>query len=179
MKRSEYKASKGVHRAEPALPSSALFENSTKSLPSQDLAGGTQLVPTENIRPREKTPPHRNSSGAGLSLLERIRATYPGNSERPDGSPLAVPASSPQPTTTTTPTTTQTQTQAPPQFPGFRIVAVAGPLWPIAPDIVYSPDASSSERRSALDQFEWSDLVDARIRKRDPEVGLYSSHLDI
>jgi len=125
---------------------------------------------SENIRPREKTPPHRNSSGADLSLLERIRATYPGNSERPDGSPLAVPASSPQPATT----------QAPqPQVSGFRIVAVAGPLWPIDPDIVYSPDASSSERRSALDQFEWSDLVDARIRKREPEVGLYSSHLDI
>ena len=175
MKRSEYKASKGVHRENPSYPSSALFENSTKSLPSQDLAGRAQLVPTENIRPGEKTPPHRNSSGADLSLLERIRATYPGNSDRPDVSPLAAPASSPQPT----PTTTTTQTQTPPQAPGFRIVAVASPLWPIAPDIVYSPDASSSERRSALDQFEWSDLVDARIRKREPEVGLQSSHLDI
>jgi hypothetical protein len=100
--------------------------------------------------------------------LERIRATYPGNSERRDGSPLAAPASSPQPT----PTTTPTQAQTPPQFPGFRIIAVAGPLWPIGPDIVYSPDASLSERRSALEQFEWSDLVDARIRKREPEVGL-------
>ena len=166
MKRSEYKASKGVHREEHALPDLQVCENSTKYLPSQDLACRTQLVPAEKIRPREITPPHRNSSGADLSLLERIRATYPQNSERPDVSPLAAPASSPQ----LTPTPTQAQT--PPQFPGFRIIAVAGPLWPIDPDIVYSPDASLSERRSALEQFEWSDLVDARIRKREPEVGL-------
>jgi len=174
MKRSEYLLSPRPHMGKPVLPVPQVCDKSTKSLQDRDLAVGQMTDKLENIRPREKTPPHRNSSGASLSLLERIRATYPGNSDRPDVSPLAAPASSPQPTTTTTttPTTTTTTTQTPPQFPGFRIIAVAGPLWPIDPDIVYSPDASLSERRAALEQFEWSDLVDARIRKREPEVGL-------
>jgi len=38
-------------------------------------------------------------------------------------------------------------------------------LWPIDPDIVYSPEANLSERRAAFEQFEWCNLVEARKAK--------------
>ena len=50
--------------------------------------------------------------------------------------------------------------------PGFRIVAVAGPLWPIDPDAIsFDPNATREERRAAVEQFEWSDLIEARAAK--------------
>jgi uncharacterized Zn finger protein (UPF0148 family) len=50
--------------------------------------------------------------------------------------------------------------------PGFRIVAVAGPLWPTDPGaIAFDPSATQEERRAAVAQFEWSDLIEARAKK--------------
>ncbi len=52
--------------------------------------------------------------------------------------------------------------------PGFRIVAVAGPLWPIEPDVAYSPDASQAERAAALEMFQWDRVVRAReVKNKD------------
>ena len=49
----------------------------------------------------------------------------------------------------------------------FRIIAVAGPLWPVdEQDIAFEPASSRDERQAAVEMFVWSDLVDARIAKR-------------
>jgi hypothetical protein len=50
--------------------------------------------------------------------------------------------------------------------PGFRIVAVASPLWPMDPDVAYAPDASQAERAAALEMFEW----DSAVRSREADA---------
>ena len=49
--------------------------------------------------------------------------------------------------------------------PGFRIVAVAGPAWPMDPDVAYAPDASPAERAAALEMFQWDSAVRSREAK--------------
>ena len=48
----------------------------------------------------------------------------------------------------------------------FRLLAVAGPLWPVDENIAFDPASSQAERQAAVEMFCWSDLVDARIAKR-------------
>ena len=91
-------------------------------------------------------------------LLSKIRKTY---APSPSVEVMAndVPASAQQPTPTQPIDTT-------PKAPGFRVLAVAGPLWPIDQDIAFANDVSQSERRSIVEDFEWCDRVAAREKKK-------------
>jgi len=105
-----------------------------------------------------------------LSLLARIRQTYPaaaGAGTVAAAAAAATAASTTAPSLSNIPNGKRPDPTAAAQ-PRLFVVAVQEPRGfrgPDDPDIVYSPDASLSERRAALEQFEWCNLVEAREAK--------------